>query len=168
MSFDKDIIGREICYSGCLECALGSHSVMSPGKLIYENSLIVVHPHLFVKLKGFIVISPKRHVSHVSELTEQEKYSIGEAIERIKQAFVFNQISENVTVQYVEKDHLEVWVAAQVHPLLENSIDIKKFSSEQAMRYYGITPSTSFEILYVVQILKTYFTAKTFIESNSI
>ncbi len=164
----KDFIGRDICFE-CLECALASHSIVSPGGLIYEDNFIIVHPHLMVKLKGFIVISPKRHVSFVCELTKDELYSIGEAIERINKAFVLNQISDDVTVQYVEEEggHLEVWVVAKTHPLLEKDIDLKYFASDLAMKYRNITPSEPIEILYTTQILKTYFKAKAYIEASS-
>ena len=167
MHTGKDFIGRDICFD-CLECALKDHSVVSPGGLIYEDDLIVVHPHLLVKLKGFIVISPKRHVSFMFELTKDELYSIGEAIERIHKAFILNQISEDVTVQYVEGEgeHLEVWVVAKTHPLLEKDIKLNYFASDLAMQYRGITPSEPIEILYTVQILKTYFKAKAFISSK--
>ncbi len=163
----RDFIGRDICYD-CLECGLADHSIVSPGGLIYEDDFIIVHPHLLVKLKGFIVVSPKRHVTSMYELTNDELFSVGEAIERIKKAFIINQISDDVTVQYVEKEnsHFEVWVVAKLHPLLEKDIDLKYFASDLAMQYRNITPSEPIEILYTTQILKTYFKAKKFIETS--
>lgn len=159
----KDIIGRDICCD-CLECALKNKAVISPGGMIYENEYIIIHPHLFVKLKGFIVISPKRHVSRMSDLTEEEMYSVGQAIAYIKLCLKLNQIADDVNVQYIEEDgkHLEIWVVAKIHPLLEAEINKKHIASDDAMKYYGITPSEPIEILYTVQILKTYFKAKTF------
>ena len=159
----KDIIGRDVCCN-CLECDLKNKDIISPGGMIYEDEYIIIHPHLFIKLKGFIVISPKRHVSNMYDLTKEELYSVGRAIAYIKLSFKLNQISDDVTVQYIEEEgkHLEIWVVAQSHQLLIGQIDKRHIVTEDAMKYYGITPSEPYEILYIVQILKTYFKAKKF------
>ena len=163
MSRVKDFIGRDICFK-CLECSLANHELVSPGGMIYEDKFIIVHPHLFVKLKGFIVISPKRHISKVSELTDEETQSINGAIECIEKTLRLNQVADDFTVQYVEseKEHLEIWVVARLHPLLEKDIDLKYFASDLAMEYRNITPSEPIEILLTVQILKTSFKAREF------
>ena len=163
MSRVKDFIGRDICYK-CLECSIANHELVSPGGLVYEDNFIIVHPHLLVKLKGFIVISPKRHISKMSELTEEETQSINSAIECIEKTLRLNQVAEDFTVQNVESEngHLEIWVVARLHPLLEKDIDLKYFASDLAMSYRGITPSEPIEILYTVQILKTNFKAREF------
>ena len=163
MNCAKDFIGRDLCYD-CLECSLSNHEIVSAGGLIFENDYIVVHPHLLVKLKGFIVVSPKRHVCRRADLTKEEVYSIEEAITRIILTLKVNQIAEEVNVQYIERDneHLQVWVVAALHPLLKDEIDFKWIASDLAMKYRGIEPSEPIEILYTVQILKTYFKAKGF------
>lgn len=164
----KDFIGRTICYD-CLECALVKKSLISPGGMIYEDDFIIIHPHPLVRLKGFIVISPKRHISGASDLTEEEKYSIAESINYIIKIFKLNQIADSARVMYEtnEEGHLEIWVVALVDPILEQDFKISYFESDLSMQYRGITPSDNIDILYTVQILKSSFRAKNFTLMNN-
>lgn len=159
-----DFIGREIFYD-CLVCSLRDKELISPGGLIYEDKNIIIFPHPQVKLKGFIVVAPKRHVSQLSDLTDEENFAITEATKAIEHTLSINQVADdfNVQLNISESGHLENWIIPKLYPILEKDVLLKYFASDEIMRYRSMEPSEPIEILYTVQILKTYFKAKAFL-----
>lgn len=62
----------------CLSCDVTAGKIQPPGGILYEDELWVVD-HVIgeketdpIPLKGFLIVTPRRHVEHLHELTDEE------------------------------------------------------------------------------------------------
>jgi len=64
--------------SGCLPCEVRDGAIQPPGGIIYDDGLWIVDhclgkdPSAPIPLKGFLIVTPTRHVEHLHELTDEE------------------------------------------------------------------------------------------------
>ena len=158
MRFVKDFVGRDICFD-CLECSLASKNIVSPGGLIYEDSKIIVHPHTTARMIGFIVIAPKRHVSTLEDLSDEEREEIHTAINFVSEKLVEKGYAEEYVIhtKHDQNGHIQFWVVGKYAPVLENDFDIAIFDSEWSMGRRGLSRVMGRDILLMTQVFKSEF-----------
>ncbi len=157
MRFSSDFIGRSITVRNCLECELGNHWILSPGRLIYEDAFISVHPHTFINMVGFIVISPKRHVKDASELNHDEQIRIEEAVRVAQEGLIKLKYAESTVVSYKEGEHLQYWVIGKYAPILEDNFDLSIFRDEKTMARHGLKYVKGNEIMKMTVEMRKAF-----------
>lgn len=109
----KDFLGNAI-ENNCMACQIASRYYSPPGGgILFEDEYFFVHQDPYVALPGFFIISSKRHIFAIDELTFQEQTKLGRII-----AIVENVIKQATSVTHItivqedliEEGHLHIWV----------------------------------------------------------
>ena len=113
----KDMIDYEgncVDVEGCMSCAFSKHKFSIPAGIAYEDDLFVLAQDWALPIQGFFVISPKRHVKCLSELSDFERNKMFEIINRAIVILKENNVCNCYSVIFEEKDkpnhHLHVWI----------------------------------------------------------
>jgi len=64
--------GRTCTFDNCIGCDVYSGDIDMSESLVYENDLFRIIHDTENPIPGFFVISPKRHIRTLNELTEEE------------------------------------------------------------------------------------------------
>lgn len=154
----KDFLGRILTWpdSKCLECKVSEHSILVPGGLIYEDSLVSVYPELRVNMLSFIVVAPKRHVTSEDELTEEERNRITDVITNVSKLLIKHGLCDDTYIhQRGVGYHLKYWVIGAYSPYLEREFSLNAFETEDTMKRHGLPYTNAGKIMLMVQILKS-------------
>lgn len=108
-----DFYGCTLEESRCMACDIVMKNYAPPGGIVYENTEYMIHQDPLVVIPGFLIISPKRHVFSIDELTSIEKLSLGHMI-----AIAETAIKTVTKVKYlsiiqedkIKEGHLHIWV----------------------------------------------------------
>lgn len=71
---------------GCLACELSSGERELPGGLIHDSGQLLVEHCVGPLGVGTLVVKPRRHVTHVWELTDREAAELGPLLARVARA----------------------------------------------------------------------------------
>jgi len=85
----------------CFVCRKHSGEIFVPGGALYQDDHIYIsHSQIAEKEKvhylGHLIIEPKRHVSDISELTDNEAKTIGLFITKVAKALIQTQGMEHI------------------------------------------------------------------------
>lgn len=64
---------KEIVFDGCPGCAYGNHKFHLDCGMAYENERFTLSQDWELPIQGFFIVSPKRHIEKLSELTAEER-----------------------------------------------------------------------------------------------
>jgi len=108
----KNYVNEEIKFNGCPGCAYVNHEFELPCGMAYENERFTLSQDWEFPIEGFFIVSIKRHVERIADLTEDERnemFSI--AIKTIK-ILKANNICEQFEIIFYEKDdtHIHAWI----------------------------------------------------------
>ena len=158
MRFVKDFVGRDISFD-CLECDISNKRILSPGGLIYEDKYIVVHPHTTARMVGFVVVAPKRHVSTLNELSNEERDSIYSAVHFVSEKLIEKGYAKEYVIHSMtdREGHFQFWIVGKYAPVLEKPFDIAIFDSEGSMMRRGLNRVMGKDILLMTQVFKSEF-----------
>lgn len=67
----KNYCEEEIEFVGCPGCAYSKHEFSLPCGMAYENENINMSQDWELPIPGFMVISPKKHVEKITELSDE-------------------------------------------------------------------------------------------------
>ena len=117
---------RAITYDGCPGCAFAGHKFHLDCGLAYENERFTLSQDWELPIPGFLIVSPKRHIEMLSELTDEERnemFSIADKAVRIMRE---NHICERFDYIFEEKEnrHLHVWILPRYAWMTECADDI--------------------------------------------
>lgn len=157
--FVRDITGRDICFE-CECCEVGNHSILPSGGRIWENDDFVVYSHLSVPLLGFIIVAPKKHIHHFSELAYDKQTDLAIISMRVVDALKKFEISDDFTVLKFEgeSEHARVWVMPKLNGIFENDFDFALLENRYSMERRSIPVASAYEILYLNRRMKTAMT----------
>lgn len=82
----RGLDGKEWEYGECLSCAINSKIIQPYGGIIYETDNFILAQDFSRPIKGFIVISAKRHVITYDELTCEERTELAELLFKTQKA----------------------------------------------------------------------------------
>lgn len=108
----KNYKNEEIKYSGCPACAYGNHEFSLPCGIAYESNNFILSQDWELPIEGFFVISPKRHIEKLSELTISEKSELFEIIDKTIEILTSNNICDyfNIIMPSKSGRHFHVWI----------------------------------------------------------
>lgn len=108
----KNYKNEEIKYNGCPGCAYSNHEFNLPCGIAYESNNFILSQDWELPIEGFFVISPKRHIEKLSELTVSEKKELYEIIDKTIEILTNNNICDyfNVTMPSEAGRHFHAWV----------------------------------------------------------
>lgn len=108
-----DYAGNEIKEGqGCLSCAYVKHEFSLPAGMAFENEMFTLSQDWELPIVGFFVVTPKRHVESLAELSDAERNAmftlVNEAIKVLKK----HNVCEFYNVIFEEKPnrHLHIWL----------------------------------------------------------
>ena len=102
LSYDK----KEIQFNGCPGCAYARREFSLSCGIAFETDLFTVSQDWELPIKGFMIISPKRHVNRLSELNKEEKKELFELIDKTIEVLTNNQIASTFVVTFEERENI--------------------------------------------------------------
>ena len=108
----KNYVNEEIKFNGCPGCAYANHEFSLPCGMVYENEEFTLSQDWEFPIEGFFIVSIKRHVERIVDLTEHERNEMFGLAVKIMEILKKNNICEQFEVIFYEKDdtHLHAWV----------------------------------------------------------
>ncbi|MBQ3021611.1 MAG: hypothetical protein IJD92_05270 [Bacilli bacterium] len=103
---------EEVKFSGCPGCAYARYEFKLPCGLAFENNNFTLSQDWELPIVGFFVISPKKHISKLSELTKEERNEMFDIIDDTIKILRKNNVCEDFNVIFEEKEnrHFHVWI----------------------------------------------------------
>ena len=146
----------DIINNKCTGCMVANGEV---GKIIYETENFVLNQDPEIPLKGFLIISSKKHVNSLIDFSEKENEELSKLLFKARKALKdFNICSEVTIVQEDRSSHFHIWLfpyydwmkekfGKGVTYLREICSYVKENSTEDDVK----------EVLEVIEELKKYF-----------
>lgn len=103
---------KEIIFKGCPGCAYGSHEFHLDCGMAYENERFTLSQDWELPIQGFFIVSPKRHIEKLSELTTDERNEMFSIVDKTVRILRDNNICDRFEYIFEEKEnrHLHVWI----------------------------------------------------------
>ena len=109
---------------GCFACDLAAGRRELPGGVIYETPLFLVEHCVGPLGVGTLLVKPRRHVTRVAELTEDESVELGRLLRRAAQVVDELVRPEQVyTCQWSHAGRSPVHIHWVVQPAITSDID---------------------------------------------
>ena len=108
----KDYANNEVEYNGCPSCAFANHEWSIECGIAYEDELFVVSQDWELPIAGFIVVSPKRHIENMSDLSDEEREKAFNLTNEIIKILKKHNVCDRFNVIFEEKSgrHFHIWV----------------------------------------------------------
>jgi diadenosine tetraphosphate (Ap4A) HIT family hydrolase len=95
----------------CLGCSIVKKEIIPPGGILYETKDFLIHQDPLVPIEGFLIITVKKHISSITELTDEQRHTLidllNEGVNLIKRL----NIAEEITIIQEERsNHLHFWL----------------------------------------------------------
>lgn len=106
--YNNDVIQ----YEGCPGCAYANHEFHLASGMVYEDELFTLSQDWELPIPGFMVLSPKRHVVSLNELSLDEQIAM---FKLLNQALSFLKTEAgyefyNVIFEEKPKRHFHIWL----------------------------------------------------------
>ena len=103
---------EEVKYTGCPGCAYAKHEFVLPCGMAYENEKFTLSQDWELPIEGFMIVSPKRCVEKLSDLTREERIKMFDITDKTIKILRENNICDRFEVIFEEKEnrHLHVWI----------------------------------------------------------
>ena len=103
---------KEIIFKGCPGCAYGKHEFNLECGMAYENDRFTLSQDWELPIQGFFIVSPKRHIEKLCELTKDERNEMFEIVDKTVKILRDNKICERFDYFFEEQEnrHLHVWI----------------------------------------------------------
>lgn len=151
-----DISGKEWSVN-CIGCAMAAKTFIPPGNIIKETQNFILSQDPEVPIKGFLIISSKKHIKSIIELTPEEAKELFELCYSSRSSLAqIDDIIECTLIQEERSNHFHMWILPRykwMNDLFSSSlIDIRaimKYAKENLK-----TPDNIDDILNTVGILR--------------
>ena len=117
---------KEIIFKGCPGCAYGKHEFNLECGMAYENERFTLSQDWELPIQGFFIVSPKRHIEKLCELTKDERNEMFEIVDKTVKILRDNKICERFDYIFEERQnrHLHVWILPRYNWMNEIANDI--------------------------------------------
>jgi diadenosine tetraphosphate (Ap4A) HIT family hydrolase len=117
---------KEIITKGCQGCAYANHEFSIDCGMAYENEKFTVSQDWELPIKGFFIVSPKKHVEKLSELTDEERNEMFQLVNKTVTILRTNGICDRFDYIFEEKEnrHLHIWILPRYEWMNEIGDDI--------------------------------------------
>lgn len=113
---------KKVKYEGCPGCAFAKHEFDLPCGIAYENERFTLAQDWELPIEGFMIVSPKRHIEKLSELSRGERIEMFDIVDRTIKILRENGVCENFDVIFEERAdrHLHVWMMEICEDIIDN------------------------------------------------
>mgnify|MGYP003571525241 CR=1 FL=1 len=103
---------EEIKFNGCPGCAYARHKFELPCGMAYENANFTLSQDWELPIEGFLIVSPKKHIKKLSELTDNERNEMFCIVNQTINILREHNICDKFEIIFEEKEnrHLHVWI----------------------------------------------------------
>lgn len=152
-----DILGNK-WEQKCLACSMTNGDATPPGGIIKKTENFILQQDLETPIKGFMVITSKKHIKSITQLTKDQSLELFELCYDTRQALLSLQdCIECTLIQEERSSHFHIWIFPRyewMNDLFENSISsirpIMKYAKENLKTQINID-----EIMFIVNQLRT-------------
>ncbi len=112
----------------CPSCGYSKHQFELPCGRAYEDDICIVSQDWELPINGMIIVSPRRHICFLEEMTQEERVHIFEIVNKVISILKNNKIAEYFNVIFEEKEnvHFHIWILPRdgwkelnIHPTKE-------------------------------------------------
>ena len=143
----------------CIACSIYTGRYNPPGGILYASDGFIIHQDPLVAIPGFLIISPKRHIYSIDEMTPLERNRLGHMIalaeQAIKSTTKVNYISV-IQEDHSRKGHLHIWLFPW-HDFIVKEYDVSLSSMRSIINHYQKDMQYRDETNDVLLALKDYF-----------
>jgi diadenosine tetraphosphate (Ap4A) HIT family hydrolase len=152
----RDIFNHE-WDCGCIGCSIAMGDVIPPGGVIAETKNFILHQELEVPIKAFLVITSKKHIKSIMQLTKEEAEELFDLVYRARIALKsIEDITDIKIIQEENASHFNMWLLPRFEWM--NNIYSNSLSSIRemmgSMQTSHKTEENIMEILVVVEKVK--------------
>jgi len=153
-----DFLGNKWNYE-CMGCAISNKEIDIPGGIIYEGKYTLLGADPEIPIPGFLILTIKRHVNSISQLSKQERYEVADVVFYAEKALKELNITNEITlVQEERSKHLHIWIFPNYDWMTEKfgkGIKYLRDISEFAQK--NVTENNIKEILNIIEKIRKYF-----------
>ncbi len=104
--------GEEIEFKECPGCSYAKHEFVLPCGFVYEDDSFTISQDWELPIPGFLILSPKRCVETLSDLTNEEREKMFFLLEKTMKILRNSHICERFDIIFEEKEnrHLHIWI----------------------------------------------------------
>ncbi len=108
----KNYVNEEIELNGCPGCAYVNHEFELPCGMAYENERFILSQDWEIPIEGFFIVSIKRHVERITELTEDERNELFNIAVKTIDILKSNSVCDEFDIILEDKNdnHLHLWI----------------------------------------------------------
>ena len=113
--------GKEQNIDGCLGCACASGEFDVFGGNLFETESFILAQDCELPINGFLVISSKRHITQITELSEKEQVDLMKIINKALKVLKAHDVAEeyNIVLEEKSSSHFHVWLMPRHKWMLE-------------------------------------------------
>lgn len=126
---------KEIEIKGCPGCAYAKHQFDLPCGIAYENERFILSQDWEVPILGFFIVSPKKHIEKLEELTKNERDEMFDIVDKtikiLRENNICDRIIKNIgtILDYAKKNFRTRDVYEQINQITK--IVKKNFASKK-------------------------------------
>lgn len=126
---------KEIEIKGCPGCAYAKHQFDVPCGIAYENERFILSQDWEVPILGFFIVSPKKHIEKLEELTKNERDEMFDIVDKtikiLRENNICDRIIKNIgtILDYAKKNFRTRDVYEQINQITK--IVKKNFASKK-------------------------------------
>ncbi len=122
----KSYANEDITFNGCPGCAYAKHEFELPCGMAYENENFTLSQDWELPIEGFLIVSPKRHIEKLSDLTDYERNEMFDIVNKTIKILRENNVCDRFEIIFEEKEnrHLHVWIMPRHKWMIELVDDI--------------------------------------------
>ena len=108
----KNYENESIIFKTCPGCEYAKHEFELPCGMAYENNNFTLSQDWETPIEGFLIVSPKRHIERLSELSKEERNEMFDIVNTSIKILRDNNICDEFEIIFEEKEnrHLHVWI----------------------------------------------------------
>jgi diadenosine tetraphosphate (Ap4A) HIT family hydrolase len=117
-------VNEKIVADGCPGCAYARHEFSLPCGIAYENEKFILSQDWELPIVGFMVLSPKRHIDKLEELSSDERNEMFDLVNKTIIILRNNKICDRFDIIFEEKErkHFHIWIMPR-HEWMSNLVD---------------------------------------------
>ena len=154
----KDILGKEQNCK-CIGCSIGNGEIIPPGEIIMSTANFLLHQDPEIPIKAFLIITSKKHIKSLSELTCEESQELFSLVYRARMALKnIKDINEVSIIQEERSGHFHLWLLPRYEWMdekFENSLSTVREIFFYAKDNYK-TEKNITDVLATVGIIRDY------------
>ena len=106
---------------GCIGCACASGEFDVFGGNLFETESFIVAQDCELPINGFMIVSTKRHITKMTELSEKEQIDLIKIINKVLTILRDNHVAEeyNIVLEEKSSSHFHVWLMPRHKWMLE-------------------------------------------------